>query len=366
MKIAFLFGTMHRGGAERVIASISNTFCAWGEDVSIITLDNADSGYDLNEKVNHIKLNLSGSSKNKIQALLRNFRVIQALRHLIKREKYDAVISFELRYAVLLQYAFPFGRKFKIIASERANPNKRHLSATIKKQYEKMLPRVDGFVFQTKRVSECYCEKLREIGTVIHNGVFPEILPPDNTPFEMRNHNDICAVGRLDEQKGFDTLIEAFDIFRKTHNEHRLHIYGEGQLRSQLEKMISEKEIGDRVKLHGSIPNVMFEVAKSGMFVLSSRFEGMPNALMEAMACGLPCVATNCDFGPEELITDGENGLLVNVDDSVELAEAMARISDCPDLAQKLSKNAFMIREDHSGETIAKQYHSYIRKVINQ
>ena len=366
MKLAFLFGTMHRGGAERVIASLANTYCGKGDDISIITLDNTPSGYQLDERVKHIRLNLAGSSKNKVEAIYRNLRIIRCLRREILQNKYDAVITFELRLAVFLQYAVPFGRKFKIIASERANPNVRNLGRLEQMQRDLTLPNVDGFIFQTERVSLCYPEVLRQIGTVIHNGVFPEILPEEPCDFENRSMKDICAVGRLDEQKGYDILLQAFSVFRQTHPEHHLHIYGEGGLRKAMEQQIQELELEAAVTLHGSVPNVMYQVVKAGMFVLPSRYEGMPNALMEAMACGLPCVAADCDFGPAELIREGENGLLVPVEDADALAEAMARVADDEAFARKLSRNACDIRTTHSGDRIAQQYYDYITSVIGK
>ena len=101
-----------------------------------------------------------------------------------------------------------------------------------------------------------------------------------------------------------------------------------------------------------------------GMFVMASRFEGMPNALMEAMACGLPCISADCDFGPGELIQDHENGILVPVEDVERLAAAMAEVADNQKLAEKLSQNGPQIRKTHNGEIIAAMYHQYIADVI--
>lgn len=365
MKIAFVFGSMHRGGAERVIASLANTFCSLGDEVSIVTLDNEPSGYALDSKVKHIRLDIYGNSKNKLEALRRNMKLISKFRKCVLREKYDAVIAFDLRHALFLQGAVPFFRKFKIIASERANPNVRVLGKIEKVFHKYFLPKVDGFVFQTERVSQCYCETLRNKGTVIHNGVFPEILPQKVPEFADRRHSVICAVGRLDEQKGYDVLLEAFSRFAKKHPQHTLEIYGEGPLRKQLEQQIIALGLQDWVTLHGSVPNVMFEVADAGMFVMASRFEGMPNALMEALACGIPCVCTDCDFGPDELITNGENGMLVPVDDAGKLYVAMDRIASDWVLAERLSHNAPHIRATHSGERIASLYHQYITKIVS-
>ena len=242
----------------------------------------------------------------------------------------------------------------------------RNLGRFEQAQRDLALPRVNGFIFQTERVSLCYSEKLRQIGTVIHNGVFPEILPEKPCKFEDRKHTNICAVGRLSEQKGYDILLQAFADFRKCHPAHHLHIYGEGNLRQTIEQQINQLNLQEAVTLHGSVPNVMFQVQNAGMFVLPSRFEGMPNALMEAMACGLPCIAADCDFGPAELIENGKNGLLVPVEDPTALAEAMSKLADDKTLAQTLSKNAYNIRVTHNGERIAQQYYDYIVSVVNR
>ena len=356
MKIAFLFGTMHRGGAERVIASLANTFSAWGDEVSIITLDDSPSGYALASQVKHIRLSLAGTSRNIGQAIVRNTKMIKELRILTQRENYDVVFAFDLRLAILLQYAHPIGRKYKIITSERANPLVRKLGKLEIMQQKLLLPNVDGFVFQTKRVSKCYCEKLQRKGTVIHNGVFDEILPTEIPTFEQRRNTEICAVGRLDVQKGYDVLLQAFKFFLADHPTHRLHIYGEGNLRPILEEQISKLGLNNTVMLHGSVPNVMYEVADMGMFVLASRFEGMPNALMEAMACGIPCVSTDCDFGPGELIENGNNGLLVPVDDATALAKAMKALANDKELAKGLCQNAQKIR---------RKYREYIERIVS-
>ena len=107
-------------------------------------------------------------------------------------------------------------------------------------------------------------------------------------------------------------------------------------------------------------------IKDAGMFVMTSRYEGMPNALLEAMACGIPCVCTDCDFGPAELIEDGASGLLVPVDDAEAVAAAMARIADEPGLAERLSVGAARIRETHSREEICRQYRDYIEEIVNK
>ena len=135
-------------------------------------------------------------------------------------------------------------------------------------------------------------------------------------------------------------------------------------MRSELERQIRELDLEKTVTLHGSVPDVMFRVADKGMYILPSRYEGMPNALMEAMACGLPCIAADCDFGPGELIEHGVNGMLVPVEDPNALAKAMAQVADDRNLAEILSCNGPEIRKSHSGEEIARQYHAYIERLV--
>ena len=359
MKIAFLFGSMGRGGAERMISHLANNWVKKGDKVAIITLDDSDPGYQLSASVELRKLGVSSISKNKLQAVRRNYNTIISLRNLVVSEKYDVIISFQMRSAIQLVLAKPLFRKYKIVASERANPKFDDIGLIEKVIRKLLLRKIDGFIFQTSAARECYPHAIKSKSTIIPNGVFNDVLR-DPVEFEKRDWKKICAVGRLSEQKGFDTLIDSFKLFCDKKKGYSLNIYGDGQLRNSLQDKVDGYNLSDSVFFHGNIPNVIEQISNAGMFVLSSRFEGMPNALMEAMAMGLPCISTNCEFGPNELIENEVNGILVNVDDSIELSEAMEKVTNDRSFAMELSAASIRIRETHSGDVISNMYYEYL------
>ena len=142
-------------------------------------------------------------------------------------------------------------------------------------------------------------------------------------------------------------------------------IYGEGDKRGELEKLVEELGLKDRISLPGNIRNIADEMEKNSLFVLSSDFEGMPNALMEAMALGLPCVSTDCPCGgPRYLIKNGENGVLVPVGDADALAEAMKKMLHDEDLRIRIGNNARTIQTRLSPEKIYGQWESYIKSIV--
>lgn len=226
-----------------------------------------------------------------------------------------------------------------------------------------MINGVDGFIFQTERVSYCYPSLLRRKAEIIPNGLFRETLS-EVVPYEQRDLKKIVSVGRLTEQKGHDVTICALARLLQVIPDVELSIYGIGPCEQNLRKLAEELKITEHVHFCGNIPNVLGVIKNAGMFVMSSRFEGMPNALMEAMACGLPCICSDCDFGPGELIYDHENGIRVPVEDVDALAMAMQELMENPSLLQKIGKCAENIRTEFSGERVAAMYHSYIKKIV--
>ena len=363
MKIVFVYGNMERGGAQRVISCLAAYCTQMGDEVTILTLDGGGSDYELDPGVRVVGLNVAGDSANKLESARRFLSTERKLRTWMKEEKPDAVLAFSTKMAMRVQLAR--GQVGPVlICSERANPAFRTESAATRME-RWLLGKADGFIFQTQRVSRLFPEQQQKIGTVIHNGLFSPDIPKTVTVFAQRRQKEICAVGRLENgQKAYDVMLDAFALFRETHPEHMLHIYGSGGSEAAIQAQAAALGLTDSVILHGNLPHVIGEIKDMGMFVMTSRYEGMPNALIEAMACGLPCVCTDCDFGPAELIRDGENGLLVPVDDVTAVAAAMGRIADEPALAERLSQGALEIRHTHGRETICGQYRDYILSMI--
>ena len=365
MKIAFFYGNLLRGGAQRVISELANKFAEWGDEAILLTLDDGKSGYCLDPRVEVCGLKVAGDSKNKLQSAERFIKTLTTLRRWHREERPDVVVCFSTHLNLQLMAAlWGISNRCRIITSERANPSVRK-TGLLSVIELKVIENVDGFIFQTERVSRLFSEKLRNKGRVIHNGMFSEEIPEKVIDFSNRDMKKICAVGRIDEQKAYDVMLTAFAIFHSTHSEHILTIYGDGKDEEEIKALAEELGLGQNVIFHGNRPDAVKLIKDAGMFVMTSRYEGMPNALLEAMACGIPCVCTDCDFGPAELIEDGASGLLVPVDDVRAVAAAMTRIADEPGLAQRLSQGALEVRQTHSREEICRQYHSYIEQVLN-
>jgi glycosyltransferase involved in cell wall biosynthesis len=207
------------------------------------------------------------------------------------------------------------GLGIKHIISERNDPA--HFGgSTITRIVSRLLMRkANGFVFQTKDAQAFYGGEIAKHSVIIPNPLFIGDDYPD-TQYVGEREETIVTTGRLNKQKNHPLLIRAFKRIAVEFPEYKLIIYGEGPERQNDEALISELGLQERVLLPGTINDVPAKIYKSSLYVLSSDFEGMPNALMEAMALGLPCISTDCPCGgPRELIYKGYIGMLVPVDD---------------------------------------------------
>ncbi|MFW6133967.1 MAG: glycosyltransferase [Elusimicrobiota bacterium] len=165
----------------------------------------------------------------------------------------------------------------------------------------------------------------------------------------------IISMGRLDPAKGYEILLKAFCEFRKK-KDAKLIILGEGKLRKKLRKLAFNLGIEKDVDFAGVKKNPYSYIAKSDLFVLSSLWEGFPNALVEAMACKVPVIASNCQSGPSEIITNGENGILVSPGDPMELSKAMNKVFEKPDYRERLVLNGFNRAKDYEAKKVTKKY----------
>jgi glycosyltransferase involved in cell wall biosynthesis len=166
----------------------------------------------------------------------------------------------------------------------------------------------------------------------------------------------IIAIGRLTAQKGFDILIEAFARVAGKHPDWRLVIYGEGRDRTELETLRDALSLQGRVELPGITRNIEIAFAEAGLFVLPSRFEGYPNALLEALAAGLPAIATSGPGGASEILEDGKYGLQVAPGDVIAMASALDRMMSDPKLRAAYGANARNAVAELNVERIGRQW----------
>ena len=354
MNILFLYGSMKKGGAERVIASLSNRFVDLGDTVTVTVLSSTESAYELDERVNFLRLGIAQDSENPIQAIWHQFRKMRAIKGAYKQIKPDVIVAFDPQLASLAKLAVP---RACVVGSERANPYLARRGFQ-KKLFVKLSGLTDGFVFQTEGAKGFYPQKTQRKAEVIPNGVFCAL--PEKIPSYTERTMSVCATGSLRQVKRYDLLLNAFSHVTAPLT---LHIYGDGALMEALKQQAQDLGISERVVFEGNCADVAAKLTTHRMFVLCSDHEGMPNGLMEALACGCACVSTDCNFGPSELITNGENGLLVPCGDAEKLAEAIEKIASDEEFASHLAKNAQGILKTHAPDVIADRFKTYFETV---
>ena len=359
MNILFVYSSLTKGGAERVIASLANSFAGENE-VSIATLDNFDSEYDLQETVKHVKLDIARKSTS-IADKFRNISMQKRILHDIIREiSPDVIVAFDPKIAYLCRRASK--GSVPVIGSERSNPYYAR-KGILSNYFVRKSGKLDGFIFQTNGAKTYYPTKIQKKSIVIPNGVFS---PLTVEPEEYQNRKKvICGVGRLVSVKRFDVLLHAFGKIAEKMPDYEVRLYGIGDCQPELENICRENGIADRVHFMGLTDDVSRVLCYSRIYVLSSESEGMPNGLIEAMACGCACIASDCDFGPAELITPGQDGMLFPVGDVDRLADCILQLATDDGLAEKISGQALKVNQTLSLEQIAGRYYRYIQQVCS-
>jgi glycosyltransferase involved in cell wall biosynthesis len=304
--------------------------------VTMITLEPAANDfYAVHSRVERVGLNVSGVSTSFWQALRSNIRRVRALRRAIQASRPDVIISFMVPTTVITLLAARRSRA-RVIVSERTDPVRSPLSMIWSRLRRFTYPLAHAVVVQTPEAQAWADSFLRKTAVhVIPNPVSTSLRAHEGAnatdaavPQLDGNERHVIAMGRLDEQKGFDLLVRAFAECRARRPNWSLTILGEGEERQRLEALIKQLGVAPYVRMPGTVPDPTPALQRADLFVLSSRFEGFPNALLEAMALGLPVIATDCASGPGRIVRDDVDGLLVPSDNAPELAIAMAALMD--------------------------------------
>lgn len=334
MKLFFYINALHDGGAERVISLLSGQIAKRGHEVTVVTSFRDKWEYSLDEGVKRISLE---NEEIKTNFIKRNISRIYKLRRICKREKPDIIISFmgEPNFRALIA---TIGLKVKTVISVRTDPDREYRKGIPRLLAKILYRRADGYVFQTHHALQWFPKQIQKKALVILNPVSEAFYLAEGNP---GNRKMIVSVGRLVKEKNFSLLIKAFTNIADEYPEFILTIYGEGALRIELEKQVSEAGLKDRVILFGRCNNVSEQIKNAYAFVLSSDVEGLPNALMEAMALGLSVISTDCaGGGARTLIEDGVDGLIVPVNDEEALVAALRKLLDDKAYSQQLGRAA--------------------------
>lgn len=374
-KVFFVIPTLRGGGAERVVLHITryldrNKF----EPRLSIFERGGELWQDLPLDLQPLIL-----KEGKLRYLYSFFppSILFPFAKLLRKERPDVIMSFTwYSNAIAIGARFLSGLNCKIIVSERTSiatyiylNRLAHLLRNFIIRF--LYPKADLIISPAKEIAESLVSSYgipREKVRVVHNPVDLNIIyekAKENVehPWFEKEGNIIVAVGRLGREKGFSWLIKAVSYLSRNNIDCRLVILGEGSERKNLEVLIKELGLEKRVELVGFQENPYKYLSHSTIFVLSSLYEGFPNVLLEALALGVPSIATRCPTGPEEIITDEVNGILVPPADEKALTDAIKRLLLDEDLRKRLSDAGKKRAEDFGVEKIIKQYEEVIERV---
>ena len=357
MNVAFLIGTVHGGGAERVIANLSNQFAVKGHKSVLITFYRNENEYEINGNVIRYNLRDAEYKKGKITGFVYTQK---KLRKICKREKIDVLVSF-MRGANYYNIFAGIGNSMKSVLSVRNDPKKEYEGGAGLVTAKLLFNLADGCVFQTEDAKNCFSKFLQKKSRIILNPIHSIFYERKYEPKKYR----VIASGRLEKQKNHKLLIDAFKDVIKQCPDAQLYIYGEGACETELRSTISDLNMQEQVFLKGRTNDMAEALSKADIYVMSSDYEGLPNALMEAMAIGIPSVATDCPCGgPKLLFEDEKNGCLISVGNKKELTEKIVQLLQDDELKKNYSSNAKIKAEQFKNEKIYDEWEKFLSSII--
>jgi GalNAc-alpha-(1->4)-GalNAc-alpha-(1->3)-diNAcBac-PP-undecaprenol alpha-1,4-N-acetyl-D-galactosaminyltransferase len=339
MKVTLVIYGLGGGGAERVMSILANYWAAQGWEIALIMLvaPTQAAFYPLHPLIKLKPLGLAENSTNPIAAIRNTWRRVTILRQEIIASQPDVVISF-MNSVNVYNILACWNLRIPTIVSEHTYPGVNDANQIWQFLMKWSYRYADVVTVLTHNAVPFYPAAQGYRTIVMPNPVMTP--PPVSVTEPLLLTPSLLAVGRLDPRKGFDLLLRAFHQIHDRYPDWQLTILGEGSIRSELEELRSQLQLTDRVHLPGAVKNVRDYLDRADLFVLPSRTEGFPMALCEAMACGLPVIATDCLSGPRDIITDGVDGVLVPTEDVEALAAGLAALMSDPAHRQQLALNA--------------------------
>ncbi len=354
MRVLLVISSLGGGGAERVMSRLAEAWAASGVHVTLATFDGrAGDFYRLGTDVHRRSLrDERGPDRTFWPGIVVRTRWLQSVIH---DTQPSAIVSFTDRTNVVALLATR-GTGLPVIVSERIDPSMHNPGRVWSWMRRLVYPRASAIVVQTEAVARWSGRHFPATCTRVISNPAPEHVPP----WTGLGLDEIVAVGRLNSQKGFDVLIDAFSRIHQRHPHWRLRILGEGEERPRLEQQVLKRGLTQRVELAGRCSDALEQIARAGIFVLSSRYEGFPNVLVEAMACGRPVISTDCRSGPADMIDPGRNGWLVPVGDTGALAQALDRLISAPEERLRMGRAATELRTQLSMGTVLAQWNAVL------
>lgn len=359
----FVIHALNRmGGAENILTEHANYFAAKGYDVAITILSSDEILFSLDERIKTVPYRVS----KKYQYLPKKLRFfIQQIEHISQSAREynpDILVSFVASTNILSTIAAKYAKK-PVILAERSSyhqtlvTTRNKIESYIWKGLRRLVyPHADQVIVLTKEDAPKYAYA-KDVK------VIPNPLKLQNKHPSVERENIILGVGRLHEVKGFDMLISAFAKLNAP--EWKLVIAGEGAQRENLERLAKELGVSDRVEMPGLIHDIEFYYKRASIYVLSSRSEGYPGALCEAMGYGCAVVAFDCRTGPKEIISDQTDGILVEAENVDNLANAIDQLIKNPLKRQQMGENAMKISQRLDPDRIEEKWEKSMKDIIS-
>ena len=351
MNIGFYIRKVSFGGGERRKLTLITEFIKQGHNIYIFTHDSEEIS-QLSIPIERIILKKKKNSI--IQAISDCYAILKIQKHKNIQCQIQSGISSRFIISSYLN-------KVSAITYITVDPMfvKNKLKLWVRTSISFLL--CSGIIFQTQKIRIRYSKRIQAKSVVIPNPILDDFLP---IPLKERKHK-IVSIGRLSEEKNYPLLINAFSNIDQ--NDYTLHIYGDGPLKSDLQILIAKLNLKNKVFLVGQVDRVIDKISDAEIFVLCSNFEGMPNALIEAMAMGLACISTNFPSGAAEfLIKNKRTGLLIPVGGQNELEESLELLINDKVLRTKIGNKAIEVRDFLNKEKIINEWLNFIQKTVNQ
>ena len=388
-------GSLQKGGEERVMANLADYFFEQGYKVTLVTTYLASNEYEVKHAAwksvpagapgavqvadldeNPVWVDPAGGENGGIQRIfsallkeeqeksrIKNFRKrSEKLEKIWKELHPDMVLSFMGKNNIMA-LSTATKEEIKVVVSVRADPSMEYPSASMKAAMLTNFGKAAGVVVQSNGAKAKFPGYIRKKCIILPNAIDPSFIRPR---YIGEREKKIVMVARLNENKNQAMVMEAFkEATKEKFQDYKLVLYGDGPDRAKQQRLAVSLGIDSRVEFAGNVKHVAEHIEKAYMFILASNHEGMPNSLIEAMSLGLACISTDCPCGgPKDLIQDGENGLLVPVGDKDAMAQAIYKLLEDKELADRIGKEAAKIQEKCSPEVTNEMWKKYFDKII--
>ena len=389
--IVMYIGSLQKGGAEHVMVNLAEYFHLQGYRVTMVTTYLAQAEYPVahaawkeaaegmpvlrpdgsmafiepeGRSVTGIHRVFSALMPEEMKGRAGNFLArCNKLRSIWIGLNPDLILSFSGKNNVMAMLT-SYGLGIPVVVSVRSNPSREYQDRFLRMAALSTFRHAAGVVLQTEQAKQFFSGRIQERSVILPNSLQPDFIRP---LYEGVREKTVVSVGSLDRNKNHALLLKAFAEATGAHPDYRVIIYGEGKCRTELTELAQKLEIQDRVELPGLIGEVADHIEKAGIFVLSSDQEGMPNALLEAMALGIPSISTDCPCGgPKDLIEDGVNGLLTPVGDVHRMSQCLIRLMDNPGEARAMGQKAAMVQQKYHPDRINAQWKEFFDRIMSR